>query len=467
MNAPIDRFKTNNSNDIGVVEAIRDWFKDLFNLEEGMDQEGTLTIIKDNTRMRGANAWLLMCSIMIASLGLDLNSPAVIIGAMLISPLMSPILGIGLGVGINDREVLKESLRQFTIAVVIALLTSTFYFCVTPFGDYTSEINARTVPTLLDGLVAVFGGFAGIISITRKDKSNAIPGVAIATALMPPLCVSGYGIANGNWSVMFSSFYLFFLNTFFIATTTFLIIRLMRFPYHKHVNDKERRRTQLGIAIFSILMIVPSALILNDVVKKMRAERQAEKFTKAYFSQEPQALNHHLEIGDTTHVLFVTLLGPAIHPDSMDYLYEGLANHNMPNTELILIQDTDPEIQEVYKLQSEMKGFKHVASNLAYVNKVKAQKEKEVATLRSKLDSLQTGPVPIEMTLAKAKKRFKNLLGIQKMDTSQDSVYREHPVILVQWKDTKKQNKIEKDEKKLYKYLLKQTRLDSLELLRY
>ncbi|HKK79877.1 MAG TPA: DUF389 domain-containing protein, partial [Phaeodactylibacter sp.] len=177
-------------------KALKEWFRSLLDLREGLDREGTIVAIRTNKRMQGANAWLLGCSIMIASLGLDLNSPAVIIGAMLVSPLMSPILGIGLGVAINDKDAMFTAMRHFAIAIVIALVTSTFYFFITPFGNMTEEIQSRTSPTFLDGLVAIFGGFAGIISSTRKDKTNAIPGVAIATALMPPLCVTGFGIAE-------------------------------------------------------------------------------------------------------------------------------------------------------------------------------------------------------------------------------------------------------------------------------
>jgi uncharacterized hydrophobic protein (TIGR00271 family) len=183
--------KTNKS--IGTLlkelwQATFQWFKDLLNLKEGANQEEMIKLeIRNNKKIRGSNAWLLMCSIMIASLGLDLDSPAVIIGAMLISPLMSPILGLGLGVALNDKKSLFIALQHFFVAILIALITSTLYFVVTPFGQLTPEIKARTAPTLLDGLVAVFGGLAGIISITRKNPSNAIPGVAIATALMPPL----------------------------------------------------------------------------------------------------------------------------------------------------------------------------------------------------------------------------------------------------------------------------------------
>ena len=194
-----------------LIRKLWDFAVDIFDLKTGMDREGAILEIRNNKRMQGANAWLLMCSIMVASLGLDLNSPAVIIGAMLISPLMAPILGVGLSIGINDRDMLMISLRHFLIAIGISLATSYIYFKLTPIGQTTPEILNRTAPTFLDALVAFFGGLAGIISNTRKDKSNAIPGVAIATALMPPLCVTGFGLASGDWKVTINSFYLFFL----------------------------------------------------------------------------------------------------------------------------------------------------------------------------------------------------------------------------------------------------------------
>lgn len=265
------------------AKSFRGWFQDFVNLKAGMDREGTIIAIKTNKRMRGANAWLLMCSIMIASLGLDLNSPAVIIGAMLISPLMSPILGIGLAVGTNDREALLISLRHFLIAILIALGTSIFYFWASPLDQITDEIRARTAPTILDVGVAIFGGLAGIISTTRKDKSNAIPGVAIATALMPPLCVTGFGIANGDYGIAINSFYLFFLNSFTIAGTTYLIIRLLDFPYMSYVDPVEAGKVRLRIALFSLILIIPSIFIFRNVWQKLQYEDSIRKFINAEF----------------------------------------------------------------------------------------------------------------------------------------------------------------------------------------
>lgn len=451
-------------------KSIRTWFHDLVNLEEGMDRDGTVIFIKNNTRMRGANAWLLMCSIMIASLGLDLNSPAVIIGAMLISPLMSPILGIGLGVGINDKIVLYSSIRHFGIALLIALVTSTVYFWITPFGDFTPEISARTHPTLLDGLVAVFGGFAGIISVTRMDKSNAIPGVAIATALMPPVCVSGYGIANGEWTVMLNAFYLFFLNSFFIATTAFLIIRFLGFPYHEFLNPKEKRRTQLAIVIFSIVMIIPSAIILAHVVEVVQTKKHIEQFTQKFFSNEPQVLNYQYEEGDSTNILFVTLIGKAIHPDSMDYLKKGLKDYKIPNTELVLIQDTDPEIQELNRLKNEMKTFRTVAKNLEVVNKAKSDKELELQALRAELDSLKADTIPFASVCLETKAIFKDIekIGFATAQTNDfKRINNKVPIVLLRWEKGKRRNTYQQDEEKIYEFLKLRMSLDTLEVVRY
>ncbi len=268
--------------------GIKLWFKEFLDLREGSDREGAMESIFSGRLMRGSNAWMLVCSIMIASLGLNLNSGAVIIGAMLISPLMNPILGIGLGVGTNDRGLLVIALRNFGVAIAIALITSSVYFFFTPLDIFTQEMRSRTEPTVLDGLIAVFGGLAGIISVTRADKTNAIPGVAIATALMPPLCVAGYGLTvglktGGDFTIFWRSFYLFFLNSFFIAATAYLIIRLLRFPYRKYMNKQETHRSQVIIGVISVLMILPGYYILADVIDRQRNSTAVEKFTDKFF----------------------------------------------------------------------------------------------------------------------------------------------------------------------------------------
>lgn len=280
-----------------LKEYFSNLFSHIFDLRDGLDRKGTVERIKSNIVMQGANVWLLICSIFVASLGLDLNSSAVIIGAMLISPLMSPILGIGLAVGIYDRKLLTKSLINYGIALFIALATSILYFYVTPFGRPTPEIMARTQPHLLDVAVAFFGGIAGIVASSRKDLVNAVPGVAIATALMPPVCVAGFGIANMlkatitgvsdvniSYAEIFTgAIYLFFLNTVFVALATYLIVRLLRYPYKEYLNATEKRRNQLLVFLFVAVVTVPSIIKMLDIIGDIRTKNKIESYIKTSF----------------------------------------------------------------------------------------------------------------------------------------------------------------------------------------
>jgi uncharacterized hydrophobic protein (TIGR00271 family) len=202
---------------------------DIFSLHyEKEDFNTVITGIESGISFRGTNLWILIFAIFVASLGLNVNSTAVIIGAMLISPLMGPIMGIGLGIGINDPLLLRRAISNFAIATIVALTTSTIFFLLSPLNDAHSEILARTSPNIYDVLIALFGGFAGIIATSTRQKGNVIPGVAIATALMPPLCTAGYGLATWQMNFFLGAFYLFIINTVFIALATLLIVRLLR-----------------------------------------------------------------------------------------------------------------------------------------------------------------------------------------------------------------------------------------------
>ena len=189
-------------------------------MQDMEDEKEIVAQITSGVSFRGANLWVLIFAIFIASLGLNVNSTAVIIGAMLISPLMGPIIGMGLAIGINDFQLLRRAAKNFAIATVISILTATVYFLITPLGEAQSELLARTSPTIYDVLIATFGGAAGILALCTKGKGNVIPGVAIATALMPPLCTAGFGLASGHLLYFLGAFYLFFINTVFISLST-------------------------------------------------------------------------------------------------------------------------------------------------------------------------------------------------------------------------------------------------------
>jgi uncharacterized hydrophobic protein (TIGR00271 family) len=384
----------------------------------------------------------LICSIMIASLGLDLDSSAVIIGAMLISPLMSPILGIGLGVSINDRETLFTSLRNFFISILIALITSTLYFYLTPLGSFTSMIEARTEPTFFDSLVAIFGGLAGIISITRKDKSNAIPGVAIATALMPPLCVTGYGIANGDLSITLSSFYLFFLNSFFIALSSYLIIRWLKFPYRQHPDPAEGRSARWVVSIFSLLIIIPGFLILQKVVKDLRYEQTIKSFVETEFGND--CLDYKVfEVGPDSNLLIVELLNRSI-TDSVQTVYQGklAKNYQIIHTELRLIPDYQLELDRIDDRSLETQQMDRLATQLDELRRQQqeafVQDSMERAQQRQQakeLDSLRLGQL---VTSIKQAEQFAQLdtLAFGKTYVSDfKQLSRPLPLFLVHWAD--------------------------------
>ena len=205
--------KTDNRN----IFAIKSFLREYLDLRKDKDNElETIDSIRKGVEFKGANLWILIFAIFMASLGLNVNSTAVIIGAMLISPLMGPIMGVGLSVGMNDFELMKRSLKSFLITTAFSVTTATVYFLFTPIAEAQSELLARTSPTIYDVFIALFGGLAGVVALSTKEKGNVIPGVAIATALMPPLCTAGYGLASGNLIYFLGAFYLYFINSVFI-----------------------------------------------------------------------------------------------------------------------------------------------------------------------------------------------------------------------------------------------------------
>lgn len=256
-------------------QALKKSLGHILNIQHETDEPGTIREINDKIPIRGNNTWMLICSAMLASIGLDTSSGAVIIGAMLISPLMSPILGVGLSVGINDREMLIASIKNLALAAAAGLLVSTLYFSITPLGEPTNELLARTQPTLLDVMVAIFGGIAGIISISRSDRSNAIPGVAIATALMPPLCTAGFGLAVGRIDYFFGGFYLFFINAVFISLSTYMIVKYLHFHTKSYVDQAKQKRVAQIMGIMLFIVVLPSVYFLYNVYVGVKTKRKS------------------------------------------------------------------------------------------------------------------------------------------------------------------------------------------------
>lgn len=331
---------------IGIRNKIMDFlifFKDRFDLHEGKEDEiETIEYIKKNVEFKGANLWILIFAIIVASVGLNVNSTAVIIGAMLISPLMGPIMGIGLAAGINDFDLLKKSLKNLGISVLISILTSTIYFSFTPLADAQSELLARTEPSIWDVLIALFGGLAGIVAGSRKEKSNAIPGVAIATALMPPLCTAGYGLATGNFYYFFGAFYLFFINSVFISLSTYLIVKFMNFPKKEFFDRRRERTVRNYITIFTILTIVPSVYLAYNIVTRTLWEKNAKQFIKTELDfPRAQIIASTLTFDADSSGIEVSVIGDRIEEEQLQLLQKKLIAFNLQNTHLKIKQSGD------------------------------------------------------------------------------------------------------------------------------
>ena len=301
------------------------------------DEHEIVEQISKGVSFKGANLWVLIFAIFIASLGLNVNSTAVIIGAMLISPLMGPIIGMGLAIGINDLDLLRRSAKNFGVATLISVLTATFYFLVTPLGEAQSELLARTSPTLYDVLIALCGGAAGIIALCTKGKGNVIPGVAIATALMPPLCTAGYGLATGHLLYFLGAFYLFFINTVFISFATFIDMRLMQFQRREFLSPDKALRTRRIIMAIVLLTIIPSVMMTIGIVRRSIFDNNVNRFMKSELSQAGTQLISH-SVDNDAHALNVVAVGKEINAARQKEAVRRMPQYGLGKYSLVVIQ---------------------------------------------------------------------------------------------------------------------------------
>lgn len=352
--------------------------------DEQEREEDTVEAIRKGILFCGTNLWVLIFATFIASLGLNTNSTAVIIGAMLISPLMGPIMGIGLGVGINDFELIKKAFRNLMIATIFSVLTSTLYFLLSPLNEARSELLARTTPTIYDVLIAFFGGMAGIVASSTKLKGNVIPGVAIATALMPPLCTAGFGLASGNLSYFFGAFYLFTINSVFIAFATTLGVRLMHFSKKKFV-DKEREKKVHRI-VYSIIFLtmVPSVYITYNMVKTNIFEMNASRFIKNEFNfPNTLVVDRYVKTENPERRIEVSLIGKEISEEVIMSLKEKMLHYGLHDVPLLIHQGFGKEDVEMQNDVSNMLLQDYYTQNKQRI----ALQEEEIAALRKRLNS--------------------------------------------------------------------------------
>lgn len=363
-----------------------EYVKRVINPARDVDKTAAQNYIYSNVQFRGANVWILFFAVIIASVGLNVNSIPVIIGAMLISPLMGPIMGIGMALGINDMAFLRKSLRNLCIMTIVSIVASTLFFAVTPLSlDEPTELLARTNPTIYDVFIALFGGFAVIVEVCRKERGTAIAGAAIATALMPPLCTVGYGIANANFTYFMGALYLYFINSVFITLATFLIVRVLKFPFVNIADPLKRKKVHHAITAFIIILIIPSIYSAIIVIQETRFNQVAKSFVAENKYMDNSYINDYKAIhrAHKPSIISISIAGEKLSQADISKLNRSMSEHGLSPEQLeiqhnvifannnggaagkqvveSLLQQNEREVQrreaEIKKLEEELKQF--------------------------------------------------------------------------------------------------------------
>ncbi|OYU80703.1 MAG: TIGR00341 family protein [Flavobacterium sp. BFFFF1] len=312
------------------------------NLNRGEeDRQKVVENVVSNISFRGSNLWVLACAIVVASIGLNVNSTAVIIGAMLISPLMGPIVGAGFGLGMYDFSLLRKSLKNLLIATVVSLTVSTIYFYLSPFKETQTELLARTAPNIYDILIAFFGGLVGVIAITRVEKGNPIPGVAIATALMPPLCTAGYGLAIGNFKFFFGALYLYSINCVFICIATFLIVKYLKYPPVEQLDARRQRQVKYVMTFLIAVMLLPSIWFAFRLYEEKKYNQKVDQFIEKEFDARGYTvLYRKTRYLANPHTIELAFLSHKFSEDEVAQLTSRMRAYGIENSVLRIRQDT-------------------------------------------------------------------------------------------------------------------------------
>ena len=334
--------------------AIKNFLKEYLDLRKDKDNElETVDSIRKGVEFKGANLWILIFAIFMASLGLNVNSTAVIIGAMLISPLMGPIMGVGLSVGLNDFELMKRSLKSFLITTLFSVTTATIFFLVSPVAEGQSELLARTSPTIYDVFIALMGGLAGVTALSTKEKGNVIPGVAIATALMPPLCTAGYGLATGNLIYFLGAFYLYFINSVFISLATFIGVRVMHFQRKEFVDKNREKKVRKYIVLIAIVTMCPAVYLTVGIIQDTFFESAANRFVNEQLAFEnTQVLDKKIHHEGKQHEIRVVLIGQEVPEASIAIARSKMKDYKLDNTKLVVLQGMNNESVDISSIRA-------------------------------------------------------------------------------------------------------------------
>ena len=409
------------------MNKVARFFKSLVNMRDHVDVTAAAVNIRGNIFFRGPNVFILACAIIIASVGLNLNSIPVIIGAMLISPVMGPILGFGLGLGTNDTALVKDSLKNFIVMVVISILASSLFYLISPLQlEQQTELLARTNPTLYDVLIALFGGFAGILENSRKEKGGTVlPGVAIATALMPPLCTVGYGIAHLNPHFMLGAFYLFIINAVFITLATFVTVKYLHFPSAAE-DEARNKRNARWISLILVILLVPSVYSAvrmiqdnNFAINAQKLVMQNKNLGKSYI------YDYRTDLETRPHTLDLYLAGERMESSARERIYLDAEELGITRSQIIIHEDA--------AFQNEMMSESEIIRGIldGHNRQVEAL-QGQVDSLSATIDFLRAGQLPSELITREIAAQY---AGVQEVTlTRGESVTAEsgstHPAVI-------------------------------------
>jgi len=353
-----------------TIKKILVYLKSLIHISDEIDYENASLNIRKNIAFKGTNVFILACAIIIASVGLNVNSIPVIIGAMLVSPVMGPILGFGLGLGTEDNDLVKSSLKNFGVMVGISIIASSLFFFLSPLSlANPSELLARTNPTIYDVLIALFGGLAGIIETSRKDKGSVITGVAIATALMPPLCTVGYGISIWNWHYIGGALYLFLINSIFIALATFTAVKYFRFPVVEASPEKKQRLPKAAVYIILILVIVPSVITAISIIKENNFKIHAEKVVNENKNLGKCFIyDYKATYSRKSPMLELFLAGETLTPEAKESLYKKAEEYSITRSQIIFHEDATSIRQELSEVEIIKGIYEHNDKQIKFLN---------------------------------------------------------------------------------------------------
>ena len=369
--------------------SIREFLKTTLNLTNDVDIPAAIEDIRSNIPFRGPNVYILFVAIIIASVGLNVNSIPVIIGAMLISPLMGPITGLGLGLGTNDRELVLFSIKNLLVMVGISLLAATLYFMLTPLEiDNPTELLARTRPTIYDVFIALFGGLAGVLETARKEKGTVLSGVAIATALMPPLCTVGYGIAHLSWQYTIGALFLFSINCIFIAMAAYIMAKFLKFP----VKTVEQHRTRYFILSYGLVLLLAATSIFTayQVIRENEFTKQANRFVKKNQTiGKTYIYDSQVNIDVKPYALELRLAGEALNDEIREMLLRDAENYGIMRSQIVMHEDATVEIDRFNETE--------IVKNLIATNASNIQvRDDSIKALNARIAYYQQQQLPAE-----------------------------------------------------------------------